>query len=96
MKILCLLVILANIFLLMSEYRNGNFTAHKTRPEQHAIYGKEQILLVHELKKEPHSSLPKTNQETSLSAPSLGNDIDIKETRRNTKNDDTSNKDEIP
>lgn len=88
MKILCLLVILANIFLLMSEYRNGDFTAHKTKPGQHAIYGKGQILLLHELNKEPHPSLPKPNQETSLSAPGLVNDI--KETQRNTKNADTT------
>lgn len=88
MKILCLLVILANIFLLMSEYRNGNFTAHKTKPGQHAIYGKDQILLSHELKKEPQSSLPKPNQETSLSAPSLVNDTE--ETQRNTENADNT------
>ncbi|WP_411728349.1 hypothetical protein [Methyloglobulus sp.] len=94
MKILCLLVILANIILLMSEYRNGNFTAHKTRPGQHAIYGKEQILLIRELKKEPQPSLPKPNQETSLSAPSLVNDT--KETQRNTVNADTTIIREMP
>jgi hypothetical protein len=63
MKILCLLVLLANIFLLMWEYRSGAFTAHKEKPEQQAIKGKEQILLLRELKKEPHSLLPKINQE---------------------------------
>jgi hypothetical protein len=66
MKILCLLVLLANILLLMWEYRSGAFTAHKENTEQHVIYGKEQIFLVHELKKEPHPLLPKINQETQM------------------------------
>jgi hypothetical protein len=94
MKILCLLVILANIFLLMSEYRNGDFTAHKAKPEQQPIYGKEKIFLLHELKKEPQPSLPKPNQEISLDTPSLVNDI--KETQRNTENTDASIKDKQP
>jgi hypothetical protein len=94
MKILCLLVILANIFLLLSEYRKGGGMAHKTKPEQHSGYGKEQILLLHELKKAPQSSSPRPNQETSLNAPGPVNDI--KETLRNKENDDTANKVEIP
>lgn len=53
MKTLCLTVILANIFLLMWEYRSGGFTENKVSPEQHATYGKEQIFLLHELKKQP-------------------------------------------
>lgn len=61
MKILCLFVILANIFLLMWEYRNGAFTARKETLEQHAIIGKEQIFLVRELKTGSHSSLPNSN-----------------------------------
>jgi hypothetical protein len=62
MKILCLLVILANIFLLTWEYKNGTFLSRKENPEQHAIKGKETILLLHELKKETHSVLPNKNQ----------------------------------
>lgn len=64
MKILCLLVVLANIFLLMLEYRSGAFTADKKNAEQQIIKGKEQILLLRELKKDSHALLPKTNQET--------------------------------
>ena len=75
MKILCLLVILANIFLLMWEYRNGAFSAHKENPGQHLIYGKEQIFLLHELNKEPQSALPKPNKKTQLGAPIPNNDI---------------------
>jgi hypothetical protein len=71
MKILCLLVILANIFLLMWEYRNGAFTAQKENLEQHAIIGKEQIFLVHELKTGSHSFLANPNQKIArLPAPS--------------------------
>ncbi len=66
MKILCLLVLLANIFLLIWEYRGGAFTAHKENPEQGAVKGKEDILLLRELKKETHSALPTINQETHM------------------------------
>lgn len=68
MKILCLLALLGNIFLLTWEYRNGAFTAHKENLGQHAIKGKEKIFLVHELKKEMHSLSPKMNQETQMEA----------------------------
>lgn len=64
MKILCLLVVLANIFLLMLEYRSGAFTVDKKNAEQQIITGKEQILLLRELKKESQTLLPKINQET--------------------------------
>ncbi|MEQ1543476.1 hypothetical protein [Methyloglobulus sp.] len=64
MKILCLLVLLANIFLLTWEYRSGALTTHKESPEEQALKGKEQILLIRELKKETHSSLPNINQAT--------------------------------
>jgi hypothetical protein len=62
MKILCLLTLLANIFLLSWEYRNGTFSTHKESPEQQAVKGKEPILLLQELKKETHSVLPNKNQ----------------------------------
>lgn len=81
MKILCLLVILANIFLLMWEYRSGAFTAHNEKPEQQTSYGQDQILLLHELKKQPHSLLPSPNQETQMDAPK--SDGDIKEIHHN-------------
>jgi hypothetical protein len=59
MKILCLLVALANIFLFMWEYRNGAFVEPKTNAGQTAIIEKEQIILLQELKKEPQPLLPK-------------------------------------
>ncbi|MSS75679.1 MAG: hypothetical protein EXR90_01965 [Methyloglobulus sp.] len=62
MKILCLLTLLANIFLLSWEYRNGAFSTHNESTEQHAIKEKEHIFLVGELKKESHSLLPNINQ----------------------------------
>ena len=52
----------------MWEYRSGAFTSHKENPEQQAIKGKEQIFLVHELKKEPPSLLPNRSQETQMDA----------------------------
>jgi hypothetical protein len=69
MKILCLLVLIANIFLLMWEYRSGAFTAPKKTPEQQLIKGKEQIYLLSELKKKPQPLLPKMSQETEMDAP---------------------------
>jgi hypothetical protein len=62
MKILCLLIVLANIFLLMWEYRAGAFTDRKTSQEQPALAGKEQILLVGEQIK---PSQPQTAQSES-------------------------------
>jgi hypothetical protein len=52
MKILCLIVILANICLFMWEYRNGAFNADNRKLEQQLIESKEQILLLQELKKD--------------------------------------------
>jgi hypothetical protein len=66
MKILCLLILLANIFLLMWEYRSGTFTTDKKNSEQQIIKGKEQILLLRELKKEPQPLLPDRNQEKQM------------------------------
>lgn len=62
MKILCLIVILANIVLLMWEYRNGAFDARKATPEQAAIVGTEQIILSHEQKKESQPPFPAPQQ----------------------------------
>lgn len=50
MKILCILVVLANIFLLMWEYRSGAFAQHQPNQEQHLNNGKEQIILWDETK----------------------------------------------
>ncbi len=50
MKILCILVVLANLFLLMWEYRSGAFTQKKSSQEQHLIIGKEPIILLDEVK----------------------------------------------
>jgi hypothetical protein len=52
MKILCLLVVLANIFVFFWEYRSGAFLT-KQATEQPLIEGKEAIVLVQELKKPP-------------------------------------------
>jgi hypothetical protein len=96
MKILCLLVLLANIFLLMWEYRSGAFTVHKGNPEQQVIKGKEQILLLRELKKETHSSLPNIDRETQMDA--LKTDSQIKEMQDNIEhtNTTTTKQDEPP
>jgi hypothetical protein len=53
MKILCLLVALANIFLFAWEYRSGAFLSHNKSIEQPLISGKEPIILLSELKKRP-------------------------------------------
>ena len=72
----------------MWEYRNGAFTSHKENPEQHAIKGKEQIFLVHELKKEPQSLLPTINQESQTDA--YKPDNQIKEMQDNIERTNTS------
>jgi hypothetical protein len=66
MKILCLLVALANIFLFMWEYRNGAFIEPKANAGQTIFAGKEQIVLLRELKKEPPSFLPKPPPQMQL------------------------------
>ncbi|MEQ1740051.1 MAG: hypothetical protein ABL884_09090 [Methyloglobulus sp.] len=63
MKILCLIVILANICLFMWEYRNGAFNADNTKPEQQLIQSTEQILLIEDLKKDSTSFLPPSNDQ---------------------------------
>lgn len=65
MKILCLLVILANLFLLMWEYKSGAFTIRKNSGEQ-VIQGQEPIRLARELPKAkvPNVSQPALNQLT--------------------------------
>lgn len=66
MKILCLLVILANIFLLIWEYSFGETNASKATQEQTAIIGKEPIVLSHEQKMKPRSSLPIPTRKVQL------------------------------
>ncbi|MEQ1557649.1 MAG: hypothetical protein ABL933_01750 [Methyloglobulus sp.] len=58
MKILCLLVILANLFLLMWEYKSGAFTTHKNSGEE-VIQGQELIRLAREL---PKAKVPNASQ----------------------------------
>jgi hypothetical protein len=53
MKILCLLVVLANILLFMWEYRSGAFLTHGKDIEQPLISGAEPIILLGELKSLP-------------------------------------------
>ena len=66
MKILCLLLTLANISLFIWEYRNGAFTDSKTTSEQSNIVGKEPILLASEMKAAPQPASPETNQNLPL------------------------------
>lgn len=66
MKTLCLLIVLANIFVLMWEYRNGAFIDRKASQEQPATYGKEQIVLLGEQKKGPQPPLPTQNKDMHL------------------------------
>ncbi len=68
MKILCLLVVLANIFVLMWEYRNGAFIDRKASEGQPATYGKDQIVLLGEQKKGPQSPLPNQSKDMRLDA----------------------------
>jgi hypothetical protein len=88
MKILCLFVLIANIFLLMWEYRGGAFATHKKNPEQQVIKGKEQILLLRELKKETQVLLPKISQETEMDAHKP--DSPIKQTPNSLERTDTA------
>jgi hypothetical protein len=62
MKILCLLTLLANIFLLSWEYRTGAFSIRKENSEQLTIKGKEHIFLIGELNQQSHSLLPNVIQ----------------------------------
>ncbi|MBK8814022.1 MAG: hypothetical protein IPN42_00165 [Methylococcaceae bacterium] len=50
MKILCLLIILANVCVLLWEYRSGAFTQHKESHQQEIATGKESIMLWDEVK----------------------------------------------
>ncbi len=69
MKILCLLVFLANIFLLLWEYRSGHFTQHqKNQPLQTQNWG-EPIKLMDESLTKP-SAVP---QELPASNPNSNN-----------------------
>jgi hypothetical protein len=66
MKILCLLAILANICLLLWEYRNGAFNVGQADQGQPVISGKEQIFLSRELGKGLPHSQTKPKEETRL------------------------------
>lgn len=68
MKMLCLLVITANIALFLWEYREGAFDSVKDKPRKHVVASREPILLLHEVDKKsliptPDASLvPVTNE----------------------------------
>jgi hypothetical protein len=66
MKILCLIILSANICLLIWEYRSGAFTSQTNTPVHQASVGQEQIFLATELKNKPPLSLPVQKQETQL------------------------------
>jgi hypothetical protein len=95
MKILCLLVILANIFLFLWEYRTGALTTRKENPEQLAINGREPILLLQELKKGTHALPPSLNQSLPLDSTKPDGNL---ATQQNIKNTDpaTANPTEYP
>jgi hypothetical protein len=63
MKQLCLLLILANVFLFLWEYREGGFNAVKVTSTQVKTPGVETILLANEVEKDTNIQLPKLNQE---------------------------------
>lgn len=69
MKILCLLVVLANISLLLWEYRSGGFTQHqKNQALQSQTWGEPIKLLAETVQpsaipQEPPASNPDTNQQ---------------------------------
>ncbi len=48
MKILCLLVILANLYVLLWEYRQGAFSAPPKQTAQLTVTGTEPIILLNE------------------------------------------------
>jgi hypothetical protein len=62
MKILYLLIILANIFVFLWEYRNGAFTDKSTSQAQAAVYN-EKIILLSEQIQQLQPALPKQTQE---------------------------------
>lgn len=55
MKMLCLLVILTNIFVFLWEYRSGALMPTKETSEQSLAKGKEQIFLISETKDKSES-----------------------------------------
>lgn len=83
MKILCLLVVLANIFLLLWEYRAGAFTIRKDNVELQAINGREPILLAHEMIKKSQPLLPSVNQPAPVNTTTPDSNLP---TEQNTKN----------
>jgi len=66
MKILCFLVVLANISLLLWEYRIGKLTTHLERSNQLVTIGNEKIYLVDELKNQTNVGSPKPSKEEPL------------------------------
>lgn len=62
MKILCLLLILANVSLFLWEYREGGFSTGKPNPKQQPIPGVATINLANEVQKQPNIIVPDNNQ----------------------------------
>ena len=62
-KLLCLLIILANLSLLLWEYRSGGFADKEQPTEVQEVSGKEQIILLGEIKAQPQlqPSIPDQN-----------------------------------
>ncbi len=60
LKILCLLIFLANLFLFMWEYRSGAFSQPESVQTKIALKGKESIVLWDE-RKAPQSPAGKTD-----------------------------------
>jgi hypothetical protein len=59
MKVLCLSLFLANLSLILWEYRSGAFTKQTENQMHYAIAGKEQIFLAHELNNKAVAPPPK-------------------------------------
>lgn len=62
MKILCLLLIIANVSVFLWEYRQGGLSAKPDQPLTQATPGVDTILLANEVEKESALIPPKTDQ----------------------------------
>ena len=66
---LCLLVLLANIFLLLWEYRTGAFSSTTNASEQQVLQGNEPIVLLEELPEESNTLPTVASPKPPLASP---------------------------
>ena len=76
MKTLCFLVVLANISLLLWEYRIGKLTTRLESTKQPTAIGYEKIYLVDELKNQSKVESPKPSKEEPLNTINPDRNVD--------------------